>query len=603
MIRKAIFAAGAFAIAFGTSGLLRAEEQPAPQGAASPASGPAAAKPAGGQSAVADTAAPAPAAPETATAKPEGELPAANALAPNPAGSAPEAGKPASEPAPAEAVAKTPATPEAEALQKALVALPEGQTDEERNERAALLAFYEARGYGPLWLTPQGAPTPQASAVFAEIARAGEWGLDAGDFVLPASETAPASLEATAADEIKISQAVLKYGRYARGGRIMKPSEQLSSYLDRRPQLLKPGAILDGISAADDAAAYLRGLNPQHPQFEKLRQKYLALLNRNKKQSARTKRRLAKLLANMEEWRWMHANMGNFYIWNNVPDFTQRVVKNGKVIRKVRIVAGEKDKQTAVFTRNLKKITFRPTWIVPDSIKAREIWPSLLHGGRLMREWQLEMHTKDGRLVDWRRIDWTRTNILKYDVIQPNGPKTVLGRVKFTFPSQHTIFMHGTRAVDKWMFRVSRRTYSHGCMRVADPVGLAKLALKEDKGWTAARVEDELYDGPLNNEIVIDHKIPVHTTYFTALVGKNGKLRTFPDVYGHERRIRLALEGKWNRIVKGRNHLAPVKVDLSAAYRQRDWEDEPEETVWGRERYWRDDSRGRGGLAGFLFGD
>ncbi len=112
----------------------------------------------------------------------------------------------------------------------------------------------------------------------------------------------------------------------------------------------------------------------------------------------------------------------------------------------------------------------------------RELWPSLLRGGGLMRQWQLELRTKQGQLVDWRRIDWSNTNILNYDVTQPNGPKTVLGKVKFSFPSQHTVFMHDTRAVDKWMFNVTSRTYSHGCMRVADPVGLAKVALKEDKG-------------------------------------------------------------------------------------------------------------------------
>ena len=106
--------------------------------------------------------------------------------------------------------------------------------------------------------------------------------------------------------------------------------------------------------------------------------------------------------------------------------------------------------------------------------------------------------------------------------------------------------------------------YSHGCMRVADPVGLAKIALKEDKGWTAAQIDHALYNGPLNNEIAIEHKIPVHMTYFTAMVGEDGELHTFPDVYGHERRITLALEGKWDRIVKGRDHLAPVELDLSS---------------------------------------
>ena len=556
MICRFVLAAGAFTVAFALSGLSRAEERPAaPQSAATPA-------------------------PETAVQQ--------DAASP-----APEAvvAKSASETPPAAAVAPAPLAPEAEALRKALLALDPGQSDEERNEHAALLAFYEARGYAPLWLTAQGALTPKASAIFAEIERAGDWGLDAGDFPLPPADVLPASPEA----EIQISQAELKYGRYARGGRIVNPSEQLSSYLDRRPQFVAPRAILDGIAAAGEPDAYLRGLNPAHPQFEKLRQKYLALLGRGKKNSAEAKR----LLANMEEWRWMPADMGSVYIWNNLPDFTQRVVKDGKVVREVRIVAGETGKQTPIFTRNLKKITFRPTWIVPDSIKVRELWPSLLHGGGLMRQWQLEVRTKDGKLVDWRRIDWAKTNILEYDVIQPNGPKTVLGKVKFSFPSQHTVFMHDTRAEDKWMFNVARRTYSHGCMRVADPIGLAKVALKEDKGWTPAQVDDALNHGPLNNEIAIEHKIPVHMTYFTAMVGEDGQLHTFPDVYGHERRITLALEGKWNRIEKGRDHLAPVELDLSSAGHRHYTEDEASEQPGYSHRNFRHTG---GGFADYFFG-
>ena len=144
---------------------------------------------------------------------------------------APEAipAKSASEPPAANAVAQAPATPEAEALRKALSTLAAAQSDEERNEHAALATFYEARGYAPLWLTSHGVPTPKASAVFAGIAHAGEWGLDASDFPLPSAATPSASPDSIAADEIEISLAVLKYGRYARGGRIINPSEQLSS--------------------------------------------------------------------------------------------------------------------------------------------------------------------------------------------------------------------------------------------------------------------------------------------------------------------------------------------------------------------------------------
>jgi murein L,D-transpeptidase YcbB/YkuD len=501
----------------------------------------------------------------------------------------------AEEPARSESVATAPETaqaanaaaplaPEAEALRKALAALPAGDTDEDRSEHGALLAFYETRSYAPLWLTEAGAPAPKAALVAAEIGRADEWGLEPKDFTLPSGGTG-----AAAADEIAISLAVLKYGRYARGGRILNPSAQLSSYLDRRPQLLKPQAILEGIAAADGPDAYLRGLNPAHPQFEKLRQKYLSLLNQKRQKSAEAR----KLLVNMEEWRWMPADMGEIYVWNNIPDFTQRVVQNGKTVREVRIVTGERDKQTPIFSRPMRKIVFRPTWIVPDSIKVRELWPSLLRGGGLLREWALEVHTKEGQPVNWHKIDWTTADIRNYEVIQPNGPKSVMGKVKFSFPNQHTVFMHDTLPRDKWMFNASRRTYSHGCMRVADPIGLAKVVLRADKGWDPARVIEAVNTGPLNNEIALEHRVMVHMTYFTAFVDDDGRLHTFPDVYGHEQRIALALAGKWDRIVKGRDHLAPVELDLSDAPRRRPAEDEA-----GDLPAWRQRSAGAG--RGFL---
>ncbi len=447
--------------------------------------------------------------------------------------------------------------PQAQAVRDALATLPEGATDEDRNERAALDAHYGARGYAPLWLDDAGTPLPQAAAVVAELGRAGEFGLEATDFPPPAIFKKPLALSPAqlAQADLSLTRTILKYGRFARGGRITNPSEQLSSYLDRRPKLLDPKVILEGLAAAAAPDAYLRGLHPAHLQFARLRARYLAL-SPQRQRSAEGKR----LLANMEEWRWMPEDLGAVYIWNNLPDFTQRVVKDGQIVREARLVAGKVDKQTPIFTRPLKKITFRPTWIVPDSIKVRELMPDMLRGGTLMRQWRLEVRTKEGEPLKWRAINWHTADIREYDVIQSNGPKSVMGKVKFSFPNQHTVFMHDTLGSDKWMFNASRRTYSHGCMRVQNPIGLAEIILKEDKGWDAERVRAEVEEGPLNNEIALDHKIPIHMTYFTAMVDDNGKLQTFPDVYGHERRITLALEGRWSSIDKGRDHLAPVEL-------------------------------------------
>jgi L,D-transpeptidase YcbB len=138
-------------------------------------------------------------------------------------------------------------------------------------------------------------------------------------------------------------------------------------------------------------------------------------------------------------------------------------------------------------------------------------------------------------------------------------------------------------------------------MRVANPIGLAEILLREDKGWDAAYVNGLVKTGPMNNEIAIEHKIPVHVTYFTALVSDDDKLQTFPDVYGHERRITQALEGKWEQIVKGRDHLAPVEVNLAGAAQQRTAKEDASSSTRGQRR----NKRGGGGEGFFenIFSD
>ena len=558
------------------------------------------------------------------------------------------------------AVAKEPAVPDSPAraaLREKLSELPADGSDVERQERAALAAFYEARGTAPLWIEGKGL-TPKAAAAIAEIENAGAWGLDASGFSLPelsaasdsAGELAPDTIAGT---EIKLSLAVLKYARYARGGRIMDPAGELTSHIDRKPKLIDPRIVLDGIANTEAADAYLRGLHPRHPQFERLRQTYLAVRGGPKAAAkladggpdlapgtthadvAALRRRLGvrtdtpaagsgddtvydealreaviafqkdnglapadgvvgaatraalgkaggidpkKLLANMEQWRWMWEDMGDLYLLANVPEFMLRVVKGGAVIHAERIVAGETGKQTSIFSRPLKSIVFRPMWRVPESIKVRELWPSLVRGGGLMRQHGLEVETKDGQPRDWRAIDWTKADIRDYEVVQPPGRKSVLGVVKFTFPSQHTIYMHDTP--DKWMFNSSQRTLSHGCLRLRNPLRVAEIVLAEDKGWSAERVGELAKGGPLNNEVVIGREVPMHITYFTAWVDDGGKVLSFPDVYGHEKRIRLALEGRWNEIVKGRDHLAPVEPVPVAAIPEQAAEPKPKEPAF-----------------------
>jgi len=451
----------------------------------------------------------------------------------------------------AERVSASPA-PAACALAERLAAPAGRPSREEGSERAVLAAFYAARRCEPLWVAGGGL-SGRGAAVVAEIADSDAWGLDASAFRLPGSAMLAKGEAAEA--EMLISLAVLKYARFARGGRAEPTS--LSRNLDRTLGLPDPQHVIGEIAKAEDPASYLRRLNPRHPQFEALRQAYLArrrapagvaeAVPGRPDAGGGSEASLRKLLVNMEEWRWMPDDLGAFYVWVNVPEFMLRVVKNGEVIHAQRVIVGKPDKQTPIFSANLEQVIFHPTWGVPDSIKVADILPSLLRGSsRILERYNLRVQ-RGGRDIDPAGVDWTSVDMRTVHIYQPPGGGNVLGNIKFRFPNTHDVYMHDTP--DKYLFKAAARAFSHGCMRLSEPDRLAELVLLEDQGWTAARVAAAVHGGLQNNAIGLQRPIPVHVTYFTAAIAE-GKLATFPDVYGHEARIALGMEGKAYLIAK-----------------------------------------------------
>ncbi|HZT49348.1 MAG TPA: L,D-transpeptidase family protein [Hyphomicrobiaceae bacterium] len=452
----------------------------------------------------------------------------------------------------------------------------------DRADREALAAFYAARGYVPVWVTASG-PTPGAQAAIAEIRRADDWGLEASAFqlpTLPAAGGAALSAAQRADAEVALSLAILKYARHARGSRADPAT--LSRNLDRQLPLLDPGEVIRAATKADQPDAFLRFLHPQHPQFEALRQKYLALragqtmppaatapaaddakgknAGKAKPVAAPSQASARKLLVNMEEWRWMPEDLGDFYVWVNIPEFTLRVVKNGEVIHTERVIVGKPDTPTPVLSKDMEQVIFHPFWGVPESIKQQDVLPSLRRGStRLFTHYKLRIQ-KGGRDIDPETVDWSTADIRSFHVFQPPGETNVLGTVKFRFPNKHDVYMHDTPT--KNLFNADVRAFSHGCMRVRNPQRLAELLLAEDKGWPASRVAAAMGPGGAhNNQVNIGRKIPVHITYFTARVEADGKLRLYADLYDHESKIALGLAGKAHLIPRWKEDRAPATAE------------------------------------------
>jgi len=262
-----------------------------------------------------------------------------------------------------------------------------------------------------------------------------------------------------------------------------------------------------------------------------------------------------RIVVNMERWRWMPEDLGTFYVWDNVPEFQSRVVKGGQTIHQTRIIVGKPETQTTLFSANMRYVVFGPEWGVPDSIKVKEILPYLRptsDGGglfgwggggtdtRVLQRHNLKV-SFNGKPVDASQVDWQQVDIRRFTFIQPAGPSNVLGGIKFRFPNKHDIYMHDTPQRD--LFEKTVRAYSHGCIRVQNPGRLAEILLEEDKGWSAAHVRGLLAQGG-NNEVTLTKQIPVHITYFTVMVGDDGRLQSFGDLYGHDNRVASALAGR-----------------------------------------------------------
>jgi L,D-transpeptidase YcbB len=494
--------------------------------------------PAAAQSAGARSTAAEPAAPDTATPSPDDNT-AAPAAAPS--GDASQApADPATATAPSEAAAPPPeATPVVASIRTKLAAL--SKTSSSSDDVAALVAFYNERGES-LWMTDMGF-SGEALAVIDEILRADDWGLASAAFDLPPSGDLPASPAAAAANEIKLDLAILKYARFARGGRT--DPVKLNKLFGMTPTLRDPKTVMTEIAAADAPDAYLRSLHPKHEQFRLLHE---ALLKARAESEAGAKPANAqKIVVNMERWRWMPEDLGSLYVWLNIPTYMVRVVKDGKTIYTDKIVVGELKYATPVFSADLKSVVFNPEWTVPPTIVRENLLPSLRGGGGLfgrntsiLDEHELKVKY-NGRLFDAGSIDWNHVNMGAISFVQAPGPNNVLGKVKFVYPNPYTVYMHDT--IKEGLFDKVTRAEGHNCPRVGNPGKTAAVVLAADQDMPQAQVDKLLASG-YNSVVNITHHVPVHTSYFTAMVDDQGKVETFADVYKLDPVVGAAILGK-----------------------------------------------------------
>ena len=467
---------------------------------------------------------------------------------------------------------------------------PDYQRDIER--------LYESSGWAPVWCR-DGRPTPQAAEVIASLRQADARGLRPTDYDSERLDTeaklvAPSDPASVARFDTALTVSTMRYVSDAYVGRVNPRT--LGFGLDVEPKRLDLAAVLTELAQSPTPGQHLAGFDPPFPLFRRLQvelAKMRALAARPDLPSVPTplpvlhpgdtnpgmpalRQRLALLgdLADgtaltdptaydaalvaavqrfqerhglaadgvigagtaralrvepaarvqqielaMERLRWLPLHVADRFILVNLPEFRlfgfHAGVPGPRVAMDVVVGSAARHNATPILQADLKHVVFRPYWQVPPGIAKQEILPKVRRDAGYLQRNHMEM-------VDNR-------------VRQRPGPDNALGLVKFLFPNAHHVYMHDTP--QKSLFGRAQRDFSHGCIRVANPIGLAEFVL----GWDRARIIEAMQRGRDNRWVPVPEPIPVYLLYSTAVVNEAGRLFFFEDIYGHDAELARVL--------------------------------------------------------------
>lgn len=311
-----------------------------------------------------------------------------------------------------------------------------------------------------------------------------------------------------------ISPVSLARGSSGKAVQALKTRLQLEGYYD--------GEITDRFDPALESAVKLYQNTHQLEASGRTSQDFWTSINTSAAD------RLAQIEVSIQRWRESNINHKGTYIFVNIPDFYAELWKDGALERRWKIVVGNTQRQcrggkriyvnaTPIQSAMMSFVVINPTWTVPPRITNEEILPALLKNPNYLEEHNYERIVTDNGVTVIR---------------QRPGPNNALGAVKFMFPNEHDTYMHDTPR--KQFFDPIYRAYSHGCMRVENPMGLLEHLLTLDGQWDAANIQ-RIRATNREYRMNLRTAIPVHSEYFVVRVDDDGHTHFLSDLYRHDR--------------------------------------------------------------------
>jgi murein L,D-transpeptidase YcbB/YkuD len=321
---------------------------------------------------------------------------------------------------------------------------------------------------------------------------------------------------------------------------------------------------------AQNLKAYLDSIQPKDPQYLMLQK---ALMGGGTAQGMTKEETTRYLVVNMERLRWKNKPKEPEYVIVNIPDYRLDVMDNGQSILNMKVVVGEgrnmdnantlveydeSDKKDRPFSREtpqlnsmIHSVQVNPVWNIPQSIASKEIMVEAAQDPYYLSNKGIDVY-ENGKIVeDPETIDWGSVSKDQYEFKQRPGNDNSLGKIKFLFNNNSSVYLHDTPA--KSGFSQTMRALSHGCVRLGDPQALAKVIFGD--GPTYDKISKAMSeDNPEPTTIAVPKKMPVYITYVTCWADSNGTLQYRPDVYG----LDIVLYGHLQKFLANTDQIAAL---------------------------------------------
>lgn len=258
--------------------------------------------------------------------------------------------------------------------------------------------------------------------------------------------------------------------------------------------------------------------------------------------------RIQQIELTLERWRWLPPPQAPMIVVN-IPQFKLFAFKSNKDreenLLRMEVIVGQiyEHTQTPVFFAEMQQVVFRPYWDVPLNITKRELLPQIKRNPNYLAEHHFEL--VKGQSDSSPVVPATTDNINqlasgKIRLRQRPGEDNALGNIKFLLPNKYNVYLHSTPALQ--LFNESRRAFSHGCIRISNPLALADYVLSTvAEPWSVEKISAAM-EGEPNQRVNLDKPIPVMIVYGTVMPLESGVVQFFDDIYGHDAKLAALLQ-------------------------------------------------------------